>query len=378
MEDKNKMKVNAGILIDFGNSETRMTLLVNNKAKTIVLSNKFAALESGYSVPVEYDNDKTNVFCVNGSYYACGALADREFSGQLIRPSSMQNKSEQLVTEISLNLVLITAIAELAKGSGLPVSEIEPTFNISVLLPPMEHDTHIEKMEELISSVKFVNSYMPLEFNSSVNISSVKVLPEGVAAFFGVYYTEEDGQLVEVLENMTFGSGNLLIIDIGAGTTDVVLIRDTELVLDSKDTFNIGGNTVEGQLKKLLRQKCGFTPSDISSVVETGELNDGNKKIDVSSLVTSSKDMYSKMLMTHIQSYLERMSISMREVKGILVVGGGSLPSMRDGKVVSPAMSDVLINYFKALSPNISLMNTEEKNPRLLNIQGLQYIHKYS
>lgn len=372
------MKVNAGILIDFGNSETRMTLLVNNKAKTIVLSNKFAALESGYSVPVEYDNDKTNVFCVNGSYYACGALADREFSGQLIRPSSMQNKSEQLVTEISLNLVLITAIAELAKGSGLPVSEIEPTFNISVLLPPMEHDTHIEKMEELISSVKFVNSYMPLEFNSSVNISSVKVLPEGVAAFFGVYYTEEDGQLVEVLENMTFGSGNLLIIDIGAGTTDVVLIRDTELVLDSKDTFNIGGNTVEGQLKKLLRQKCGFTPSDISSVVETGELNDGNKKIDVSSLVTSSKDMYSKMLMTHIQSYLERMSISMREVKGILVVGGGSLPSMRDGKVVSPAMSDVLINYFKALSPNISLMNTEEKNPRLLNIQGLQYIHKYS
>ena len=42
------------------------------------------------------------------------------------------------------------------------------------------------------------------------------------------------------------------------------------------------------------------------------------------------------------------------------------------------AMSDVLINYFKELSPNISLMNTEGKNPRLLNIEGLQYIHKYA
>ena len=88
--------------------------------------------------------------------------------------------------------------------------------------------------------------------------------------------------------------------------------------------------------------------------------------------------MYSKMLMTHIVSYLERMMISLREVKGLLVVGGGSLPSMKEDKVVSPAMSEVLIKYFKELSPNISLMNTQGKNPRLLNIQGLQYIHKYS
>ena len=372
------MKVTAGILIDFGNSETRMTLLVNNKSKTIVLSNKFAALESGYTVPLEYDNDKTNVICVNGSYYASGALADREFAGQLIRPSSMQNKSEQLVTEISYNMALITAIRELSVGSGLSVSEIEPTFNISVLLPPMEHDIHIDTMKQLLKNVNSVTSYMPVEFTCPVKIDKVQVLPEGVAAFFGVYYTEQDGGLVEVFENLAFSTGNVLILDIGAGTTDVVMIKDTELVLDSKDTFSLGGNTVEGQLRKLLRQKYGFTPSDISSIVERGELNDGNTVKDVSALVTSAKDMYSKMLMTHIHGYLERMSISMREVKGILVVGGGSLPSMRDGKVVSPAMSDVLINYFKELSPNISLMNTEGKNPRLLNIEGLQYIHKYS
>jgi hypothetical protein len=171
---------------------------------------------------------------------------------------------------------------------------------------------------------------------------------------------------------------NTKILDIGAGTTDIVMIRDTELVLDSKDTFNIGGNTVEAQLKKLIRLKYGYAPTDISSVVESGYLMDGSAQHDVSELVTSAKDTYSKMLMTHIRSYLERMMIGMREVKGILVAGGGSLPSTRDGKVVSPAMSEVLIEYFKELSPNISLMNTDGKNPRLLNIQGLQYIHKYS
>ena len=372
------MKVKAGILIDFGNSETRMALLVNNKTKLITLSNKFAALPSGYNVPIEYNNDKSNVICVNGSYYANGALADREFASQLIRPSSMQNKSEQLVTEISLNLVLITAIRELASGSGMTVADIEPSFNISVLLPPLEHDTHINEMKALISRVKSVNSYLPEEFTSSVVIDNIQVLPEGVAAFFGVYYTEKDGELVEVFENLQYATGNVLILDIGAGTTDVVMIKDTELVLDSKDTFNLGGNTVEGQLKKLIRQKYGFTPNDVSSVVETGELLDGSIIHDVSDLVTSAKDMYSKMLMTHIVSYLERMMISLREVKGLFVVGGGSLPSMKEDKVVSPAMSEVLIKYFKELSPNISLMNTQGKNPRLLNIQGLQYIHKYS
>lgn len=372
------MKVKAGILVDFGNSETRMTLLVNNKAITSFLSNKFAVLSSGYNVPIEYNNDKSNVLCVNGSYYANGALADREFAGQLIRPSSMQTKTEQLVTEISLNLVIIKAIYQLASGYGVPVSDIEPTFSISVLLPPMEHDTHINKMKELVQSVKYINSYLPAEFSCPVNIDSVQVLPEGVAAFFGVYYTELDGALVEVQDNLVFSTGNVLILDIGAGTTDVVMIRDTELVLDSKDTFNLGGNTVEAQLKKSIRQKFGYTPSDVSSIVETGELLDGSIVHDVSDLVTSAKDMYSKMLMTHIRSYLERMMISMREVKGILVSGGGSLSSVKDDKIVSPAMSEVLINYFKELSPNISLMNTEGKNPRLLNIQGLQYIHKYS
>ena len=290
----------------------------------------------------------------------------------------MQNKSEQLVTEISFHQVLITAIQQLAAGCGLSVSEIEPTFNISVLLPPMEHDIHLDTMKELLSNVQMVSSYMPMEFTSAVKVDKIQVWPEGLAAFFGVYYTEQDGGLVEVFENLTYSSGNVLILDIGAGTTDVVMIKDTELLLDSKDTFNIGGNTVEAHLRKSLRQKLGFTPSDISAIVERGEVMDGNTVKDVAPLVTSAKDMYSKLLMTHITGYLERMSISMREVKGVLVVGGGSLPSIRDGKVVSPAMSDVLINYFKELSPNIALMNTDGKNPRLLNIEGLQYIHKYA
>lgn len=372
------MKIRAGLLIDFGNSETRVTLIANNNSKTFLLSNRFAVLPSGYVIPAEYKNDKSNILCVGSCYYANGHLADREFQGELIRPSALQKKSEQLVTEISLNLALITAVSELASGSGIIVSELEPTFDVSVLLPPMEHDTSVEAIRNLIKGVKVVHSFLPQQFDCAINIGDVKVFSEGVAAFFGVYYKEEDGELVEVPENSRYSEGYILILDIGAGTTDVVMIKDMELVLDSKDTFNLGGNMVEGELKKLIRKNYGFTPNDVSKVVATGELEDGASLVDVSDLVTKAKDSYSKRLLENIKTYLERMSMSMREVKSVLVIGGGSLPSVRDGVVVSPAMSDVLVNYLKELSPNISMMNIDGKNPRMLNIEGLQFIHKFS
>lgn len=372
------MKVRAGLLIDFGNSETRVTLVGNNNSKTFVLSNRFAVLPSGYVIPAEYKNNKSNILCVSNCYYANGHLADREFQGELIRPSALQRKSEQLVTEVSLNLAVIKAVSELAAGSGITVSELEPTFDVSVLLPPMEHDTSVDAMRTLIKNVKSVNSFLPEQFECAVTIGDVKVLSEGVTAFFGVYYKEENDELVEVEENSKYGDGHILILDIGAGTTDVVMIKDLELVLDSKDTFNLGGNMVEGELKKLIRKNYGFTPNDVSNVVATGQLIDGASYVDVADLVTKAKDTYSKRLLENIKTYLERMSMSMREVKSVLVIGGGSLPSVRDGVVVSPAMSDVLVNYLKELSPNISMMNIGDKNPRMLNIEGLQFIHKYS
>jgi hypothetical protein len=62
----------------------------------------------------------------------------------------------------------------------------------------------------------------------------------------------------------------------------------------------------------------------------------------------------------------------------LLVVGGGSLATENDGKVVSPSMADILVDYLHDLAPNIGLVSLLGQNPRLLNIIGLKYIHKYA
>jgi len=284
------MKIKAGLLIDLGNSETRMKLLVGGNEKTIELSNRFVELPAQYTIPKEYQNNKTSIICVKGSYYAHGALAEREFSDKLIRPSAVEYKTEQLVSELSLTMIFLNALIYLSEARGLPISDIEASFNVSILLPPLEHDVAAKNMKDMVKSIKRVQALLPFEVDKEIEIENVNVYPEGVTAFFGVYYAEHEGALVEVEENQEYSTGYVLVLDIGAGTTDVVLIRDTELVLNSKDSFNKGGNTVESNLRTEIRRKFKFAPQSVTPIVSTGLLEEGTVVHKVEDLVTLSKE----------------------------------------------------------------------------------------
>lgn len=372
------MKIKPGLLIDLGNSETRMTLLVGDKAKTTILSNRFAALPPSYTIPEEYNNSKTSILEYKGTYYANARLAEREFVGQLLRPYAVEYKTDQIVTEISLSLVFLHALIQLSEAYATPLDNLEVEFNVSVLLPPLEHDTQGEKMEEIVRSINTVNAILPFTVSKSYDIGEVKIIPEGVSAYFAVIFEEGLGTLLEVAENKEFQEGYVMILDIGAGTTDVVLIKDTELLLNSKESFKRGGNTVESNLIAEINRKYKFKPQDIKSVIQTGILAEGSTEHDVSDLLTESKVKYTRILSPELSTYLERMSISLKEVKGILLAGGGSLPTVRDGVVVSDAMSKVLLEELQDKAPNIKIVSTLKLDPRYLNITGLKYIHQYS
>ncbi len=372
------MIVKAGILIDLGNSETRAALIVNNKMHMMKLSNKFAELPKVYRIPNEHRNDKSSIFCVNGTYFANGQIVEREFVGVEIRPTAVQPKTEQLVTELSLNLVFMKALLKLSELFNVDVGDIDATFKVSVLLPPLEHEVYESKLIEKVKQFTSVNAIVPSAMTVQYKISEVGTFPEGVAAFFAAYFNEENGALIETPSNLRFGKGYVLVLDIGAGTTDVVLILDTTLVQNSKDTFKIGGNTVESIVRNEIKKKFGFNPKSLDAVIATGVLTEGTQTHLVMDILDAAKDKYSKALMEQIRQYLERMMLDMPEIKGVLVIGGGSLPSVRGEVVVSSAMADVLLKYLKKLAPNISMVDTSGKNPRDLNILGLGHIHKYS
>ena len=292
--------------------------------------------------------------------------------------SAVQEKVEQLTTDLTINLVISKAMQILCDQFKVSASDMNVKFTVSVLAPPLEQESRSNDMIDKIKPLKTLELLLPEEIVYDFKIDEVKVLPEGVAAFFGVFFKEENDELVEVEENAKFGTGYVLVIDIGAGTTDVVLIKDTILVQNSRDTFKKGGNTVESIVRNSIKKKFGFSPKNLDSVIKTGVLSEGLETHDVTDILDNARDMYSKSLMEDLRQYLERMLIEMPEIKGILPIGGGSIPSKRGEEIVSKAMSEVLLDYLKRLAPKIQTMSIGNQNPREVNINGLKFMHKYS
>lgn len=395
----------AGLLIDFGNSNTRVIVVSGAKTYRFNLSNKFAELPQGYNVNKKYNTEKTTIFAYNNSYFANGQIVEREFTGVEIRPSALQPKTHQLVTDLTINLAIIKALTVLAQANNLPVTQLDVTFNVSALLPPLDHEMNEKKFEDKFRAMNNVTTLVPLQMQVAFKVDEVKISSEAVSAFFGAFYTEEgaqpqpinegkslangdvivrdNGQHIELQEvegNAPFMSGYILILDIGAGTSDVAIFRDMELIEKSKETFKLGGNTVESMVRQEIRKHFGYSPTPLAMkrVIAEGTLEEGTTEHDVAHIVTNAKAAYSKSLMEELTQYLERAMIDMPVIKGLLVAGGGSLPSIRNGEVVSPAMAEVLIQYLKTLAPRLEPLDVAGKDLRDLNIEGLLFIHKYS
>lgn len=401
------MKVKAGLLLDLGNSESRVRLVSGKHVYHFNLKNQFAELPEGYKLASKFTKGNSTIFVSKGQYIANGAIVEREFSSTFTRPTSVERKSEQIVTQFSISLAFIKSLELLSKVYNVPVSTLDVLFDVGVLLPPLEHTASEEKMIAFIREINHVQSYVP-EFEKDIHIGKVIVHPEAVAAFFGAYFREDNMKelsenagkdiykgdilvydnsegvvLAEVEENTKFGSGYTLILDIGAGTTDIAMFRDMDLVENSKDTHNIGGNKVRSLVAQAIREHFSFTPSNESMVLvmHEGILEEGAEYHDVSQLVTSAKRKYALEMKEFILQYLERLSISLRNVKGLLVVGGGSKPTIRtldeSYEQVSPAMSEILSDYLVSIAPKLEVVSTEGKDLRHLNIDGLTYMYKY-
>lgn len=96
-------KTSAGIIIDFGNSETRVCSLHRASLQEIVrLSNAFAQLPDDYVVPDQYTSGplESIVFDAPASLaddapivrFAAGPIVEREFAVEAIRPTATSRK----------------------------------------------------------------------------------------------------------------------------------------------------------------------------------------------------------------------------------------------------------------------------------------------
>lgn len=363
---------NVTLLVDLGNSETRAEIVFNGKSVKAEIPNSYCELHENYTIPEDYRNDDSTVFVCDGEYIANGEIVAHEFVRHEMRPTGLKHKSEQITSKYSIIMVMTRAIALISGNLGSIPTDINWVFDIACLLPPDEQSSKddVGKMKDMISEITEVHCASPINYKVPVSIKDVRIFPEGVVAYTAAMFTMKDGKAVANADNLKYRQGYTLVMDIGAGTTDLAMVFNGKFVAASKTTIKTGGNYVEKTCKKEIRRKFGNAPTDMTEIIEKGVYTRGNERIIMDDVLIRAKKDFAAELNKEIIEYLEVTQIPVHELKGLLVIGGGAIATERDGKVISESLAYPLCENIKSMAKSVELIKTDI-NPRFANIEGL-------
>lgn len=373
--------IEANIIIDMGNSETRVLVqsgigrkgLIRQRLTTV--SNLFSQIAPDYEVPDNYTEEDTVVFQTpDGELYANGLLVEREFSMSALRPTALDPKPTSKVTMLTVQRAFFEAYYLLSEMYNCSLESLDVNWNVTFLLPPNDISTGAKVLYERINNLEGIDFVYP-KFESELKIKSVKAYPEGFAAYIGTVMGR--GRIVRD-EYKHLLSSKTLVVDIGAGTTDFFVIEGMETIDSTRLTLPTGGNNIIARVKQALNSKNIQLPNkEIEKGVIEGKIKDGSNVINLSKSLVIFKNEVANTLIDGLTSYLEGNGYPVRSIENLLVVGGGSLASKVEGV---ESLSTYLVNRLKDFAPNIELVTFEEPseedsssvelNPRLLNVLG--------
>lgn len=374
--------VDANIVIDMGNSETRVLVqsgigrsgLIKQQLTTV--SNIFSQISPDYEVPENYSEEDTVVFKTSdGEFYANGLLVEREFSMSALRPTALDPKPTSKVTMLTIQRAFLEGYRLLSNMYRCSLKSLDVTWNVTFLLPPNDIATGAKTLYGRIMELEEINFTLP-NFSTKLKINSVKAYPEGFAAYIGTVMRR--GRIISDTHKHLLSS-KTLVVDIGAGTTDFFVIEGMETIDSTRLTLPYGGNNIIARVKQALLSKNIQLPNkEIEKGVIEGKIKDGRNVINLAKSLAIFKTEVANTLIDGLTSYLEGNGYPVRSIENLLVVGGGSLASQVEGV---ESLSTYLVNRLKDFAPNIELVTFQdnvdedgnqevETNPRLLNVLG--------
>ena len=381
--------MNVRLIIDMGNSETRSVILYDKvkgesfKSKRFTFSNRFGYVEDGYEPSSNYSEETSTIFKATGSLdgepvdaflYSNGELQEKEHNIAPLRPTSAEKKYSSLTTILSYELSLIRAteflLAEKA-DEGITVDDI--SWQVTLLLPPGDVELGTAKAVSLIKSVKHVDSTFP-SMSFDVKLRKVSVLQEGFCAYIGTVF--DRGQKLRTKFKYLLGE-TTLVLDIGAGTTDFLVVKDNKIIDNTRHSISRGGNNVLQIVRRKLRTELNGLELPETVLVEgiaTGKVKDGARLVDITKYIEEAKHEVAKFLVQDTKAYFEEIEYPVRTIGRLICCGGGAV-GVNEG-AATKALSEAVIEYLRKLSPYIELVELPKNadgstiSPRDLNVLG--------
>lgn len=378
----------ASLVIDLGNSETRV-LTIFGKTKSgktrqrlSTISNKFGEITDDRLLRnPDYNSLNSRVFLVGNTMICSGEMCDKEKGTAAQRPSSSIKKYDSAITLYTLRLALMQGYYDISDMAKQEIESIDVSWSIFVLLPPSDLELGTESIKNNIKSLTEVDFLIP-KFKKEINIDSVRVFPEGFCAFIGEVF-ENSHQIRKGYESVL--NSSTLVVDIGAGTTDLCIIKDARLIDSSRYSEETGGNQVFQKINVSLRKKFGknFPEDSLRESVVTGSIKVGAREIDIKNEIEVARKDVATKLSTSIRNYIESSDFSIFDIENILICGGGADDCGSDMKPLGDYLKDNLkiwMSYSNFLNIPYQEVVVEEDgverivetkiSPRLLNIIG--------
>ncbi|MGF2715236.1 ParM/StbA family protein [Bacillus cereus] len=371
------------LILDLGNSETRVVLRVGeimNKTRIehkFYLSNYFSAVyegESGIPVSEDYTEENSTVFTLNSDFkigtgvvgrdiYVNGLMCSNEFSGIQDKPTAMTMKYNSYYTV----LTIITAIKQSAvwmkdyfakKGKNFSVEQLinEVEWELTVLLPPSQEKAGGSVLAETLVGEITVKFNLP-KADARIKISKVNVMAEGMMAYTGVLLSKSRRQPRP--NKLFMQKSKIMVLDIGAGTTDLIVIDKGKAIERSKHTINLGGNNITQTLRTRVQNdlEIRLGASAFEEGVITGKVKQGITYHDITDALIGAKRTIAATISKEVKDYLEASNIEANSIEYILVVGGGSLPS--ENEKVLP-ISNYLLDSIRRFAPQVGIVDISD------------------
>lgn len=352
----------AKLVIDLGNSSTRVIVKFGNNSKgtprvrLAELSNRFGVIDNGRLAPYMdspvYNEDNSRIFTYHGENYCNGELCDTEFGSVAMRPSALEKKYNSQVTRLSIQNALCIGYETIADFTNSDISSVDVDWDMTILLPPDDVEVGSKEISVLARSITAVKFLMP-EFEKEIKINKIKIYPEGFAAFIAVLF-ESFGKIRSEYSYLTAKSSTTLIVDIGAGTTDFMLVKGTNAITSSRFTREVGGNNVHQRVRRLMKQK-GIPLSDTAARegCEVGYVMSGARKQPIIEEIAQAKSDVSKQLVDAVQEFFEDNMIPIQSVTNLLICGGGAEESDVEG--IEP-IGKYIFEFMKGLSRDVNMV----------------------
>lgn len=254
----------------------------------------------------------------------------------------------------------------------------EIVFDLAVLVPPAQAVSARTVFEQnLVRTFTYKNLYDGAEFQLHVN--SVKVLPEGYSSFYSVFLSYGDLNPRPHYEDLA--SRNVLIIDFGEGTTDLIGVSSQRLLDGLKHTIKIGGSTILSKVRASVNKRLGLDIpiASFKDVLNMCEVRYGSTVYKVRDDVEQAIYSVASDIAQEVFTYLRGAEVEVSSFDRLLLVGGGVVPN---GSTVT--ISEALLSELQLELPTLDLVDLQYleepeiegipfdlTSPRYLNILGL-------